>query len=171
MRMFRFALPPLNYAFVFGVLLLPFLALRPVLQLSRWPRILGCIIIAPILLLSLLLMATFVACGNMEVRHDRKDSCIQELGKVEQGSYSVHLLKDCGGGATVSFTVWLEQDMPLVPGLYLFKSLDSFYGAYEGSLTAAGPHQVHLRIPRGVEGSGWHEEVDRVYQLKPHVYF
>jgi hypothetical protein len=169
-RLFSFTEPLLNYLFAGAVFSIPFFAIRPLLQLPRIPKVIGCIALSPILMIDLLITLLFVSCGSPEMHHYRKDSCIQELGKVEQGGYSVHLLRDCGGGPTVAFTVWIEQRLPLVPGLYLFRKVDSFYGAYEGELTFVGMNEVRLEIPRGVE-SNWNQAIVRTYSLKPHVYF
>lgn len=96
---------------------------------------------------------------------------MEELGRVDQQSYSVLLVRDGCGGAAVGFVTFLDQRMTLLPGLYLKRSLDVFDGAYEGSLTAAGPNQIRVQISTGVEGSNWNRKVDHVYQLRPHVYF
>jgi hypothetical protein len=151
---------------------LPFVAIRPILQFSRIPKIIGCIFISPILIFDVLFVLLFVGCSpQLELHHYRTNSCIQELGKLEQGNYSVHLLRDCGGGAPVSFTVWIEQRLPILPGLYLLRTVDSFYGAYEGKLISVSGDEVRLQIPVGVPGSGWEEKIDRTYKLKRHVYF
>jgi hypothetical protein len=113
---------------------------------------------------------SFVACGDLQLRPQQK-SCMEELGRVDQHGYSVHLVLDGCGGAVVGFIISLDQQMPLLPGLYVKRSLDAFDGAYQGSLTVAGPNEVRVQIPKGVEGSGWHQEIGRVYRLKPHVYF
>ncbi len=96
---------------------------------------------------------------------------MQELGRVDQQGYSVQLVRDGCGGAVVGFVIFLDQRMSLLPGLYLKRSLDAFDGAYEGKLTVAGPNEIRVQIPKGVDGSGWHREVDHIYQVKPHVYF
>jgi len=166
----RFAHPVPNELFGAAVLSLPFLALRPLSQLPRIPKVIGSIAVMPFLLLSLLTALTFVACGELEL-HRGQQRCMEELGKVDQQSYSVQLVRDGCGGAAVSFMLLLEQRMPLVPGLYFRRSLDIFDGAYEGNLTIVGPNQIRLQIPKGVEGSGWNQEIDHTYYLKPHVYF
>jgi hypothetical protein len=63
--------------------------------------------------------------------------------------------------------VTLEQRRFFAPGLCVAKVLDYFEGASKGSLSAEGTNKVRLHIPQ----SGSHEEVDRVYSLKPIVYF
>ncbi len=81
---------------------------------------------------------------------------MQELGRVDQQGYSVQLVRDGCGGAVVGFVIFLDQRMSLLPGLYLKRSLDAFDGAYEGKLTVAGPNEIRVQIPKGVDGSGWH---------------
>jgi hypothetical protein len=119
---------------------------------------------------SLFLALWFVACGDLQLRPS-KEGCLHELACVEQAGYSVHALRDGCGGATEGFMLYVEQRMPLFPGLYLVRSVDVFDGAYEGNLTVVGPNQIRIHIPKGVDGSYWRQEVDRIYQLKPHVYF
>lgn len=63
--------------------------------------------------------------------------------------------------------VGLEQRMFMVPGLYMVRHLDYFDGVREGSLAAVGEDKVRVHIPK----NGMHQEVDRVYSLKPRVYF
>jgi hypothetical protein len=166
----RFTHPVPNELFGAAVLSAPFLALRPLSQLPRIPRVIGRIAVTPILLFSLFTALSFVACGELQLQPGQK-SCMQELGRVDQQRYSVQLVHDGCGGAVVGFMLLVEQHMPLLPGLYLVRSVDIFDGAYEGNLTVVGLNQVRLQIPKGVEGSGWHQEVDHVYRLKPHLYF
>ena len=111
-----------------------------------------------------------VAC-DFELHPYSKDSCLQDLKEIEQDGYSVHLILDGCGGATQSFMLDIEQRMTLVPGLYAFRSIDFFDGAYDGTMTLVGSNQVHVHIPKGVVGSGWYRKVDRTYRLKRHVYF
>jgi hypothetical protein len=169
-RCLRFTHPVPNELFGAAVLALPFLALRPLSQLPRIPKIIGRIALTPVLLFALLIGLTFVACGDLELQPG-KNSCMEELGRVDQHGYSVHLLRNGCGGAAVGFMLIAEQRVHLSPGLYLVRSLALFDGAYEGTLTTAGPTQIRIRIPKSVEGSGWNQEIDRVFQLKPHVYF
>jgi hypothetical protein len=96
---------------------------------------------------------------------------LQELDRIEKGGYSVHLIRDGCGGASQSFMLDIEQRRRLLPGLYMFRSIDGFDSAYEGMMTAVGDNQIHIHISKGVEGSGWNRDVDRTYTLKPHLYF
>lgn len=168
---FRFTEPVLNYALALGVLAIPVFAFRIVLKLSRMPRLFGSIFLSLLLSAELIFVMLFIACGSIELHPDGPKSCVQELGTVQQDKYSVHLLRDGCGGAAVSFSVYVEQRLSLLPGLYMFRVLDDFYGAYEGTLTPVGPNEVRLQIPIGVEGSNWHKTIDRTYSLRPHVYY
>jgi len=170
----QFTTPLLNYLFVAAILPLPFLAIRPLLRFSRMGKVIGSVFLIPVLLADLLFGVWFLLVltlsPSVELHHYRTDSCIHELAKIDEKRYSVHLLRDCGGGAPVSFTVWIEQRMPLLPGLYVVREIDSFYGAYEGTLSIVDRNSVRLQIPVGIEGSGWMEAIDRTYQLKRYVY-
>ena len=162
----RFTHPVPNELFGAAVLSVPFLALRPLSQLPRIPKIIGRIAVVPFLLFSLLTALTFVACGDLQLHRDRQ-SCMEELGKVDQPGYSVQLVRDGCGGAAVSFMLLVQQRMPLFPGLYVIRSVDILDDTYEGNLTAVAPDRIRLQV----EGSSWHQQIDRVYQLKRHVYF
>jgi hypothetical protein len=181
MRLFRFTFPALNYIFVAAVMSVPFFALRHILNLPRIPRVLACIAIFPVLGLILLMTLFSLTCSpEIEWRHYSKGSCIQEVARVQQQGYSVHLLHDCGFGAPVSDSAWLEQRRPLIPGLYLRRVLDDFdpyYGDHQAALTTIAVNRVRLQIPVGLAGTaegrltGNLAAVDRVYELKRHVYF
>lgn len=169
-QLFRFTLPVLNYAFRWAVLCIPFVSLRPVAQLSRIPKVIGFVLVSPLLLFSLLMILASVSC-DFDLRPYSKNSCLQELDRIEKDGYSVHLIRDGCGGAMVSFSLSIEQRRQLLPGLYVFRSIDFFDNAYEGTIVSVGENQIHIHVPKGVEGSGWNREVDRTYMLKPHVYF
>jgi hypothetical protein len=165
-RCLRFAQPLLNEFFGAVVLALPFLALRPLSQLPKIPKVIGRIALTPVLMLSFLLALSFVACGDLQLRTS-KESCLEEVARVDRMGYSVHALCDTCGGPTVGVTLLVEQRMPLLPGLYLVRSVDVFDRASEGNLTVVGPNQIRVQISQ----SSWHQEIDHVYHLKPHVYF
>jgi hypothetical protein len=166
-RCLRFNQPWLNDFFVISVLALPFLALRPVSHLPKIPKIIGRILLAPVLLLSLVLALVLVS----ELELPGPPRCQQDAARLDQEGYSVHLVGDYCGGPTVGFALFIEQRMPLLPGLYLVRSVDVFDDASDGNLSAVGPDQIRVQIPRCVDGNGRHEQIDHVYQLKPHVYF
>jgi len=144
----RFTHPVPNELFGAAVLSVPFLALRPLSQLPRIPKVIGRIALTPIFLFSLLTALSFVACGDLQLRSGQK-SCMQELGRVDQQGYSVQLVRDGCGGAVVGFVIFLDQRMSLLPGLYLKRSLDAFDGAYEGKLTVAGPNEIRVSNTQG----------------------
>lgn len=166
----RFSSSLLNYIFGWALLSVPFLALRPLSQLPKAAKIIGYISIAPALLVSLFLILLSVA-WNFDLHPYSSGSCAQELSKIEEQGYTVHLIRDGCGGAMVSFMVYVEQRRPVFPGIYLYREVDSFDEAYEGEMSSVGNSQIRIQIPRGVEGSGWDRSVDRVYTLKRHVYF
>src|SRR5437879_1858154 len=160
----------LNYLFGWGVACLPFFALRPLSQLPRIPKVLGFVLVSPLLLVCLLMIAVSVAC-DFDLHPYSKDSCTQELERIEQHGYSVHFILDGCGGASQGFILDVEKRMKALPGIYVFRTVDSFDGAYEGTMRSVGENQIHVHIPMGVPGSGWRQEVDRDYRLKRHVYF
>ena len=57
--------------------------------------------------------------------------------------------------------------MFIVPGVYVVRHLDYFEGVHEASLAAEDGDKVRVHIPK----SDMQQEVDRVYSLKPRVYF
>lgn len=165
-RALRFTNEGLNLAFGCAFLLLPFLAIWPVLRLHGRPRALAAVLLAPVLVLSLLFLFFTVVFDIPAFVQHRELS--RELGSVRQGHYSVHLLwEETAGGAVGPHGVSLEQRMFVIRGLYIVKHIAYFDGAYEGSLSAQGPDKVRVHIPK----SDFRQEVDRVYSLKPMVYF
>ena len=165
-RILRFTNDGLNLAFVCVFLLLPFLAIKPVLRLHRWPKVLSTILLAPLLALSLVMLLFTAACDIPAALQHRE--LVREVSSISQGRYSVHLLwEETSGGAVGPHGVGLEQRMFIVPGLYVVKHLDYFEGARSGSLSAEGNDKVLLHIP---EETG-HAAINRVYSLKRGVYF
>jgi hypothetical protein len=162
----RFTNDFINVAFVCSFLLIPLLAVQPVLRLARWPKLVTAILLAPLLTLSLLFLLLTVSCDLPAIIEHRALS--RELAYVQQGHYSVHLLwQETAGGAIGPHGVLLEQRMPIVPGVYVVKHLDYFEGAHEGTLSLDGEEKIRLHIPQ----DGAHQEVDNVYSLKHSVYF
>ena len=71
-RSLRFNYSLFNYIFGWAVLCIPFFALRPILQLGKLSGFIGLILASPILLISLLLILTSVACDRPRRScHDR----------------------------------------------------------------------------------------------------
>jgi len=166
-RSLRFNYSLFNYIFGWAVLCIPFFALRPILQLGKLSGFIGLILASPILLISLLLILTSVAC-DFDLHPYTKGSCLQDLGRIEQSGYSVHLIldEDCAGGALSSVSLYIEQRRRILPGIYIFRMVDSFPES-DGQIRSAGTDSVYAHIP-----SAWrHQPVDHIYLLKKHVYF
>jgi hypothetical protein len=166
-RTLRFTYEELNLIFTCAFLLTPFLAIRPVLRLGRWPKLLGTIFLTPLLSLSLLLLLFSAACGNF----GRHPELVRDLSAVRQGRYSVHLVRDASGGALGPQGLSVQQRMTVVPGLYLVKYVDFLDGAYEGSLSAEPSDKVRVHILKAIRSSRWEHGGEEVYSLKPNVYF
>jgi hypothetical protein len=165
-RTLRFTHYGLNVAFVCTFFLIPFLAVRPVLRMRRWPRVLTTILLVPVLAVSLFSLLITMTCDVPAAIEHREMS--RELSTIRQGRYSVHLLwEETAGGAVGPHGVALQQRMFILPGLYLVKYVDYFEGAHEGSISAEGATKVRLQMPK----RDWQQEVDKVYSLKPWVYF
>jgi hypothetical protein len=156
-RTLRFTNGGLNLVFVCAFLLLMFLAIQRLLSLGRWPRMLTTTLLTATVLL--LLMKT--ACGMPDLMLSR------ELSVVQQRHCSVHLLLETGGGWG-PHGVGLEQRMFILPGLYVVKYLDYFDGAHDGSLSVEAQDTVRLHV---AARENWNPEINRVYALKPWVYF
>lgn len=166
LRTLRFARSEINLAFVCIFLLLPFLAIRPVLRLHHWHKILTTVFLTPLLAGSLLALFFTVAFDIPATLTHRELS--RELSSIQQEHYSVHLLwEETAGGAIGPHGVDLEQRMFILPGLYVVKHIDYFDGAHEGSLSMAGPDQIKVHIPKSYS----RQEIDKVYSLKQRVYF
>jgi len=161
-RVFRFTVPVLNGLFLYLLLLLPFAAIRPLLRLRRWPKVVGFALLIPTLLLCSLALLFQATCGRLA---DRRP--IDTLQTVEQQGYTVKLIFDIGP-VLVSPTLYVVQERPLLPGLKIVRTLDHFLDEETGQLTAEGPSAVRLRLPATAERS---EEITRRYQLKHWVYF
>ena len=166
-RSLRFTYEGLNLIFLCAFLLTPFLAIRPVLRLGRWTKLLGTIFLTPLLSLSLLLLLFSAACGNF----GRHPELVRDLSTVQQGRYSVHLVRDASGGALGPHGLTVQQRMTVVRGLYLIKSVDFLDGAYEGSLSPEPSDKVRVHISTAIRGSRWEHGGEEVYSLKPKVYF
>lgn len=165
-RILRFTNDVLNLVFVCVFLLIPFLGIRPARQLSHWPKLLAAILLYPSLALSLLFLGVTMSCDVPAAVKHRE--LTRELASVRQGSYSVNLLwRETAAGAVGPHGVALEQRLSIASGLYLVKHLEYFEGAREGSLSVVGTDKVRLRIPR----TDGHQEVEKVYSLKPWLFF
>jgi hypothetical protein len=166
-RWFRFSSAALNYTFGFCLLCVPFLALRPLQQLPRISRVVGFVLISPLLILCILMTLMMATC-DFDLHPYSKGSCLQELQRVEQVGYTVRLILDECGGALTGTAVVVEQRMRLLPGLYVFRNVDYIDRAYEGRLTVMGTNEIQVHIPKGC---GLTADIDRTYTLRRHVYF
>jgi hypothetical protein len=170
LRHLRFSNASLNYIFGWALLCIPFIALRPISKLPRIPKVIGLVLVSPLLLLCLFMAMMSVAC-DFDLHPYSKGSCRQALESVEQDGCSVYLIRDGCGGALASWSLFVEQRRQLFPWIYVFRSVDFFDQAYEGSVTSAGANKIRVQIPKGTNGSGWNQEIDRTYTLKRHLYF
>ena len=166
MRTLRFTNDWFNLAFVYLFLMVPLLATPMALRLPRrwhgWVAV-PFLLIVGISMMMILATAAWSIPALIEHRELNR-----ELSTVQQGRYSVCLSQyRTAGGALGPQGVLLEQRMNLLPWLYAVKCLDYFEGAFGGSISAAGPDRIELHIPGDV--MQW--PVDRVYQLKPWLYF
>lgn len=167
MRVLRSTNEWFNLAFVGLFLLVPLLAITvAILRLRGKSKVWAAVLLAPMVAISLLRLPFLLILDVPSVVEHRQLS--RELSTVQQGRYSVHLIREeTAGGALGPHGVGLEQRMPFFAGLYAVKFLDYFEGASGGSISAAGPDRIELHIPN----TTMHREVDRVYSLKPWLYF
>jgi hypothetical protein len=145
---FRFSSAASSYTFGFCLLCVPFLALGPLLQLPRISKVIGFVVISPLLVLCLLTVLVAATC-DFDLHPYSKGSCLQELQRVEQAGYTVRLIKDECGGALTGVAVAVEQRARLLPGLYVVRTVDYVDRAYEGQITAVGSNEIQVHIPKG----------------------
>lgn len=163
-KMFRFSSRSLNFAFVWVYLLIPFLAIRPMRQLSKPFRVLGSLLLAPILLFSSgsLLVSVLDALYPGLKR-------VEPLQTIQQGPSTVELIRYEHGGAVGPHSIYLEQRRLIVPGLYLVKIVGAFSFAHEATLSVEAPYKVRLHARGSYDDPSL--QIDAVYSLKPWVYF
>jgi hypothetical protein len=164
-RTLSFTVEVLNFVFVCAFFLIPFLAIRPVLRLWHKPRILGLILLTPLLLLSSCLLLFTVACEGPGWSNGRT----QVLQTFQQGSSTIPLQRYENGGALGVYGLSLEQRRLIVPGLFVVRFVDIFDDAYEGTLSLEGPYRVRVHAKGSYNSNDY--QVDKVYSLKPWVYF
>jgi hypothetical protein len=161
----RFTVGAINFILDCAFYAIPFLAIRPVLRLHRQPRIWGLIILTPLLLLSSFLLLGTVVFDGLLGGTERT----QPLQTFQQGSSTIQLQRYENGGAVGVHGLNLEQRRLIVPGLYVVRSIDFFDSAWDGTLTVEGPYRVRVHAKGNYDSNKY--EVDRVYSLKPWVYF
>lgn len=163
--MLRFSAHVLNSIFSYALYALPLLAIRPMLQLPLRPRRWGLALLTPLLLLSSILsLGKFFFEGMLGVTEHT-----ETLQAVQQGSSTIELQRYENGGAVGVHGLNLEQHRLIFPSLYLVKSVDFFDSARDGTLSVEGPYTVRVHA-RGSYGSN-NAQFDRLYHLKPWVYF
>lgn len=165
----RFTVGPLNFIFVCAFLIIPFFAIRPVLRLHRQPRVLGwgSILLTPLLVL-LLVLSSFLLLGTVldGLFGGAEDQTLQTF---QLGSSTVRLDRYSNGGAVGVHGLYLEQRRPIIPGLYIVKPVAFFDSERDGTLCVEGPYRVRVAVKGSYSDNNC--EVDKVYSLKPWVYF
>lgn len=161
----RFTVRPLNSILDSAYLVVPFLAIRPVLRLQQQPRIWGLVLLTPLLLLSSFLLLFTVVFDGLLGGTERTEP----LQTFQQGSSTIQMLRYENGGAVGVHGLNLEQRRLIAPGLYLVRSVDFFDYAREGTLSEEGPYRVRVHAKGNYYSDN--DEVDKVYSLKPWVYF
>jgi hypothetical protein len=164
-RTLRFTVDILNFIFVCAFYVIPFLAIRPVLRLHQRPRIWGLVLLTPLLLLSSFLLLGTVVFDRLLGETERT----QPLQTFQQGSSTIQLQRYEYGGAVGVHGLNLEQRRLIVPGLYMVRSVDFFDSAREGTLSVQGLYRVKVHAKGNYYSNDY--EVDKVYYLKPWVYF
>jgi hypothetical protein len=160
----RFTVGALNQIFIYAWLLVPFLAIRPVRQMHRWPRTVGFVLLIPLLLLS-----SFLLLGNLVLGSGGREERTQPLQAFQQGSSTIELGQYENGGAVGVHGIYLEQRRLILPGLLLVKPIDFFDSAQKATLSLDGPYTVRVHA----EGNYYSYDfrADKAYSLKPRVYF
>lgn len=161
----RFTTEILNFIFVCALFSIPFLAIRPVLRLPRRPKTIGLILLIPLLSLSSFSLLFMGACNGpgTSIEHT------EPLQVFQQGNYTIRLFRYENGGAVGVRGIVLEQRRPVVSGLYMVRSVAFFDSAHEATLSLEGPGKVRVRARGNYYSNDY--EIDRVYTLKPWVYF
>jgi hypothetical protein len=154
-----------NFFFVCGFYVIPFFSIRPILRLSLRPRIFGLILLSPFLLLSSFLLLFHI----VSVGPGWATEFTQSLQTFQQGSCTVELERYASGGAVGIHGLNLEQRRLIFPGFYLVKSVDTFDSAWEGTLSVEGPYKVRVHAKGNYSSNDY--QVDKVYDLKPWIYF
>jgi hypothetical protein len=160
-----FAVPMLNFIFVCAFLTIPLLAIRPVLRLPHWRKLIGQILLIPLLAISSCSLLFQVACDRPGTSTER----MELLQTLQQGNSIIRLFRYENGGAVGIQGVELEQWRLIVPGLYLVRSLDIFDYAMRGTLSAEGPDKMRVVAKGSYDRNDY--ETNQVYTLKPWVYF
>ena len=161
---FRFTVGALNQIFEIAFLLVPFLAIKPMLRLRSWFRALGFVLLIPVLLLLSLLVLGTIIFGTGDRSEMR-----EPLQAFQQGNSTIELGEYDYGGSVGVHGIYLEQRRHIFPGLYLVRSIDFFDSAQRATLSVDEPYRVRVHA----EGNYYSYDVrtDKVYLLKPWLYF
>jgi hypothetical protein len=160
-RMLQFTSDRLNLIFACAICAIPLLAIRPVLRLHRQLKVWGLMVLTPLLLYSLFSLLVGIVFGGAERT--------QTLQTFQQGNSTILLQRYENGGAVGVHGLILEQRRLILPGLYVVKSIDFFDSAKEGTLSVDGLHTVSVYAKGSYDSNSY--QVDKIYHLKPWVYF
>jgi hypothetical protein len=164
-RTLSFTVEALNFLFVCAFFIIPFFAIGPVLRLRQRPRIWALILLTPLLLLSSIVLLFTVAREGLGRPGEHTDP----LQTFQQGSSTIQLQRYENGGALGVHGLNLEQRRLIVFGLYMVRSVDFFDDAYTGTLSVEGAYRVRVHAKGSYYSNDY--EVDKVYSLKPWIYF
>jgi hypothetical protein len=164
-RTLRFAVDVLNLIFDSAVYAIPLLAIRPVLRLHQRPRTWGLILFSPLLLLSAFLLLGTVVFEGLLGGTERSEP----LQTFQQESSTIQLQRYENGGSIGVHGLNLEQRRLIVPGLFVVRSVAFFDSAREGTLSVEALYRVRVRAKGNYDSNDY--VVDKVYHLKPWVYF
>lgn len=160
-RPVRFTVNFLNSILDCAFYAIPFFAIRPVLRLHQGPRVWGLILLAPLLLFSSFFLLVTVVFGGAERT--------ETLQTFQLGSSTIELQRYENGGAVGVHGLILRQRRLIVPGLYMVKSVGFFDDAREAKLSVEGPYTVRVHAIGNYYSNDY--QVDKIYHLKPWVYF
>jgi len=160
----RFTVGALNFVLECAFYALPILAIPPVLRLHKRARTWGLIFLIPLLLLSL--CSLLFQFGDGFFGSLERTELVQTF---QLGSSTIQLQRYENGGSVGIHGMNLEQRRIIFPGLYIVRSVDFFDSARDGTLILEGPNSVRVRAKGNYYSNDY--EVDKVYSLKPWVYF
>ena len=119
----------------------------------------------PVLFLSSFLLLFTLIFDGIHGRSERTEP----LQTFQMGSSTIQLQRYENGGAVGVRGLNLEQRRLIFPGLYVVRSVDFFDSERQGDLALEGPYRVRVYAEPNHDGNDY--EVDKVYSLKPWVYF
>lgn len=160
----RFSSEWLNFIFVCVSYTIPFFTIRPVLRLRKNAKVWGLILLFPLLSLSSCMLVFTVGCDGPGWSLERED----HIQTLQLGSSTIKFERYENGGSIGVHGMYLEQRRYIVPGFYVRRSVDFFDWAREGTITVEGPYTIRVHAI----GNYYNDNaIDRVYALKPWVYF